>query len=157
MHKALLICLILCLVITSASAKPAGRNIMETAVAEGNFKTLVMALETSGLNVTLNGTGPFTLFAPTDAAFAKIPKAQLATLMANKTKLKAVLAYHMVPGELMSTDLTGGMLIKTLRGDSLTIKLANGGVMVNNATIVRANIGSTNGVIHAIDTVLVFK
>jgi uncharacterized surface protein with fasciclin (FAS1) repeats len=77
--------------------------------------------------------------------------------MANKTKLGTVLAYHMVPGKLMSTDLTGGMLIKTLQGDSLTIKLANGGVMINNATIVRANISSTNGVIHAFDTLLVLK
>ena len=120
MHKALLICLILCLAITSASTKPAGRNIIETAAAEGNFKTLVTALETSGLNVTLNGTGTFTLFAPTDAAFAKIPKAQLAALMANKTKINAVLAYHVVPGKLMSTDLTGGMMLKTLQGESLT-------------------------------------
>jgi uncharacterized surface protein with fasciclin (FAS1) repeats len=157
MHKALLICSILCLVIASASAKPAGRNIMDTAAAEGNFKTLVTALETSGLNVTLNGTGTFTLLAPTDAAFAKIPKAQLAALMANKTKLTFVLAYHVVPGKLMSTDLTGGMKVKTLQGDTLNIKLANGGVMINNATIVRANIGCTNGVIHAIDTVLVPK
>jgi uncharacterized surface protein with fasciclin (FAS1) repeats len=130
---------------------------METAAAEGNFKTLVTALETSGLNVTLNGTGPFTLFAPTDAAFAKIPKAQLAALMANKTKLNSVLAYHVIPGKLMSTDLTDGMKVKTLQGDTLTIKLANGGVMVNNATMVRANVGCTNGVIHAIDTVLLPK
>ncbi len=155
MHKALMICLIICLVITSASAS--GRNIMDTAAAESNFKTLVTALETSGLNVTLNGTGTFTLFAPTDAAFAKIPKAQLAALMANKTKINAVLAYHVVPGKLMSTDLTGGMMLKTLQGESLTIKYANGGVMVNNATMVRANIDCTNGVIHAIDTVLVPK
>jgi uncharacterized surface protein with fasciclin (FAS1) repeats len=157
MNKALLICLILCLVITLASSKPAERNIIETAAAEGNFKTLVTALETSGLNVTLNGTGTFTLFAPTDAAFAKIPKAQLTTLMTNKTRLSSVLAYHLIPGKLTSTDLTGGMKTRTLQGDTLTIKLANGGVMVNNATIVRANIGCTNGVIHAIDTVLVPK
>jgi uncharacterized surface protein with fasciclin (FAS1) repeats len=157
MHKALLICLILSLVITSTSAKPAGRNIMDAAAAEGNFKTLLTALETSGLNVTLNGTGTFTLFAPTDAAFAKIPKAQLAALMANKTKLNSVLAYHVIPGKLMSTDLTDGMKVKTQQGDTLTIKLANGGVMVNNATMVRANIGCTNGVIHAIDTVLLPK
>jgi uncharacterized surface protein with fasciclin (FAS1) repeats len=130
---------------------------MDAAAAEGNFKTLLTALETSGLNVTLNGTGTFTLFAPTDAAFAKIPKAQLAALMANKTKLNSVLAYHMIPGKLMSTDLIDGMKVKTLQGDTLTIKLANGGVMVNNATMVRANIDCTNGVIHAIDTVLMPK
>jgi len=157
MHKALMICLIICLVITSASAKSGGRNIRDAAAAESNFKTLVTALEISGLNVTLNSTGTFTLFAPTDAAFAKIPKAQLAALMANKTKINTVLAYHVVPGKLMSTDLTGGMMLKTLQGESLTIKYANGGVMVNDATMVRANIDCTNGVIHAIDTVLMPK
>jgi uncharacterized surface protein with fasciclin (FAS1) repeats len=132
----------------------AGKNIVGTAEAAGNFKTLVTALETAGLVNTLNGTGPFTVFAPTDAAFAKIPSATLNALLANKTQLSAVLTYHVVPGKVMSTDLKNGMMVKTVEGKNLTISLANGGVMVNNAKVVQADIVCSNGVIHAIDTVL---
>jgi uncharacterized surface protein with fasciclin (FAS1) repeats len=139
------------------SMSPGGKNIVDTAVAAGNFKTLVTALQTAGLVNTLNGTGPFTVFAPTDAAFAKIPNATLKTLLANKTQLTAVLTYHVVPGKVMSTDLKNGMMVKTVQGENLSIKLANGGVMVNNANVTKANIDCTNGVIHAIDTVLMPK
>jgi uncharacterized surface protein with fasciclin (FAS1) repeats len=139
------------------SMSPGGKNIVDTAVAAGNFKTLVTALQTAGLVNTLIGKGPFTVFAPTDAAFAKIPNATLKTLLANKTQLTAVLTYHVVPGKVMSTDLKNGMMVKTVQGENLSIKLANGGVMVNNANVTKANIVCENGVIHAIDTVLMPK
>jgi uncharacterized surface protein with fasciclin (FAS1) repeats len=139
----------------SMDMSPGGKNIVDTAIAAGNFKTLVTALETAGLADTLKGDGPFTVFAPTDAAFAKIPKDQLNALMANKTQLTALLTYHVVPGKVMSTDLKNGMMIKTVPGENLIISLANGGVMVNDAKVVQTDIVSTNGVIHAIDTVLI--
>ena len=138
------------------SMSPGGKNIVDTAIAAGNFTTLVMALQTAGLVSTLNGTGPFTVFAPTDAAFAKIPNATLNALLANKTQLTAVLTYHVVPSKVMSTDLKNGMMIKTVQGENLTINTTNG-VMVNNAKVVQADINCTNGVIHAIDTVLMPK
>jgi uncharacterized surface protein with fasciclin (FAS1) repeats len=132
----------------------AEKDIVDTAVAAGNFKTLVSAVQAAGLVDTLKGTGPFTVFAPTDDAFAKIPKDQIDALLANKTQLAAVLTYHVVPGKVMSTDLKNEMMVKTVQGENITISLANGGVMVNDATVVQANIVCTNGVIHAIDTVL---
>lgn len=135
----------------------AGKDIIDTALAAGNFKTLAAALQAAGLVDTLKGTGPFTVFAPTDAAFAKIPNATLNALLANKTQLTAVLTYHVVPGKVMSTDLKNGMMAKTVQGENLTIKLENGGVMVNNAKVVQADIVCTNGVIHVIDTVLMPK
>ncbi|MDD1742924.1 MAG: fasciclin domain-containing protein [Methanotrichaceae archaeon] len=130
------------------------KDIVDTAAAAGNFKTLVSAVQTAGLVDTLKSAGPFTVFAPTDDAFAKIQKDQLAALLANKTQLTSVLTYHVVPGMVISTDLKNGMILKTVQGENLTISLANGSVMVNNATVVQANIGSTNGIIHAINTVL---
>jgi uncharacterized surface protein with fasciclin (FAS1) repeats len=139
----------------SMDTPPGGKNIVDTAIAAGNFKTLVTALQAAGLADTLKGDGPFTVFAPTDEAFAKIPKDQLNALMANKTLLIALLTYHVVPGKVMSTDLKNGMMIKTVPGENLIISLANGGVMVNDAKVVQADIVSTNGVIHAIDTVLI--
>jgi hypothetical protein len=139
------------------SMSPGGKNIVDTAIAAGNFKTLVTALQAAGLVDTLNGKGPFTVFAPTDAAFAKIPNATLNALLANKTQLTAVLTYHVVPSKVMSTDLKNGMMVKTVQGENLAISLAKGGVMVNNAQVVQADIVCTNGVIHAIDTVLMPK
>jgi uncharacterized surface protein with fasciclin (FAS1) repeats len=139
----------------SMDRSPGGKNIVDTAIAAGNFKTLVTALQAAGLADTLKGDGPFTVFAPTDEAFAKIPKDQLNALMANKTLLIALLTYHVVPGKVMSTDLKNGMTIKTVPGENLIISLDNGGVMVNDAKVVQADIVSTNGVIHAIDTVLI--
>jgi uncharacterized surface protein with fasciclin (FAS1) repeats len=138
----------------SMDTSPGGKNIVDTAIAAGNFKTLVTALQTTGLADTLKEDGPFTVFAPTDAAFAKMPKDQLNALMANKTQLTALLTNHVVPGEVMSTDLKNGMTVKTVKGENLIISLANGGVMVNGARVVQADIVCTNGVIHAIDTVL---
>lgn len=129
------------------------KDIVDTAIAAGNFKTLVSAIQAAGLVETLKGEGPFTVFAPTDAAFAKIPKDQIEALLANKTQLTAVLTYHVVPGKIMSTDLKNGMMVKTVQGENLTINTIMG-PMVNDAKIVQADIVAKNGVIHAIDTVL---
>jgi uncharacterized surface protein with fasciclin (FAS1) repeats len=102
---------------------------------------------------TLKGEGPFTVFAPTDEAFAKIPEDQIQALLANKTQLTEVLTYHVVAGSVMSTDLEDGMQVETLQGGNLSIDTTEG-VMVNDAKVVQADIECTNGVIHAIDTVL---
>lgn len=129
-------------------------DIVDTAVAAGNFQTLVSAVEAAGLVDTLKGEGPFTVFAPTDEAFAKIPQDQLESLLANKTQLTAVLTYHVVAGKVMSTDLTDDMAVATIQGENVTINLDEGSVMVNDAKVVQADIECSNGVVHAIDTVL---
>jgi uncharacterized surface protein with fasciclin (FAS1) repeats len=142
-------------VIALASLSAQAADIVDTAVAAGNFKTLVTALKAAGLVDTLKGPGPFTVFAPTDEAFAKIPKADLDKLLANKAKLKSVLTYHVVPGKVMSTDIKPGK-VKSVQGAQLTISTA-GGVMVDKAKVVAADVAADNGVIHAIDTVLMPK
>lgn len=129
-------------------------DIVDTAVAAGNFQTLVSAVEEAGLVDTLKGEGPFTVFAPTDEAFAKIPQEQLESLLANKTQLNAVLTYHVIAGKVMSTDLTDDMAVATVQGENVTINLDEGSVMVNDAKVVQADIECSNGVVHAIDTVL---
>ena len=131
------------------------KDIVDTAVSAGNFKTLVTALKAADLVPTLKGNGPFTVFAPTDEAFAKIPKADLDALLKDKAKLKAVLAYHVVPGKVMSKDLKAGK-VTTVQGSDVTISTM-GGAMVNNAKVVSADVAADNGVIHAIDTVLMPK
>ena len=120
-------------------------------MAAGNFKTLVTALKAAGLVDTLKGKGPFTVFAPTDDASAKISKADLDALLDNKAKLKWVLTYHVVAGKVMSSDIKPGK-VKTMEGERLTISTKDG-VMVNNAKVVAADVTADNGVIHAIDTV----
>jgi len=130
-------------------------DIVDTAVAAGNFNTLVTALKAAGLVDTLKGKGPFTVFAPTDEAFAKIPKADLDALLANKARLKSVLTYHVVSGKIMSTDIKPGM-IKTVQGGKLKIG-TTGGVMVDKAKVVTADVAADNGVIHAVDKVLMPK
>ena len=129
-------------------------DIVDTAVAAGNFQTLVSAVEAAGLVDTLKGEGPFTVFAPTDEAFAKIPQEQLESLLENKTQLTAVLTYHVIAGKVMSTDLTDDMAVATVQGENVTINLDEGGVMVNDVKVVQADIECSNGVVHAIDTVL---
>ena len=151
MRKQLLACAVLALASLSAHAA----DIVDTAVAAGNFKTLVTALKAAGLVDTLKGPGPFTVFAPTDAAFAKIPKADLDALLADKTKLKSVLTYHVVPGKILSADIKAGK-VDTVQGTQVTIG-TQGGVMVDKATVVTADVAADNGVIHAIDTVLMPK
>ena len=142
-------------VIALASLSAQAADIVDTAVAAGNFKTLVTALKAAGLVDTLKGPGPFTVFAPTDEAFAKIPKADLNKLLANKKKLKSVLTYHVVSGKIMSADIKPGK-VKTVQGTNVTIATTDG-VMVNNAKVVTADVAADNGVIHAIDTVLMPK
>ena len=133
---------------------PSVADIVDTAAVAGNFQTLVSAVEAAGLVDTLKGEGPFTVFAPTDEAFAKIPEDQLEALLANKTQLTEVLTYHVVAGKVMSTDLTDDMSVATVQGENVTITLDDEGVMVNEAKVVQADIECINGVIHAIDTVL---
>jgi uncharacterized surface protein with fasciclin (FAS1) repeats len=130
-------------------------DIVDTAVGAGSFKTLASALGAAGLVDTLKGKGPFTVFAPNDAAFAKIPKADLDALLKDKAKLTAVLTYHVVPGKVMAADVKAGK-VKTVQGSELTITTSNG-VMVNNAKVIKTDIVADNGVIHVIDTVLMPK
>jgi uncharacterized surface protein with fasciclin (FAS1) repeats len=131
------------------------KDIVDTAVGAGQFKTLAAALEKADLVQTLKGPGPFTVFAPTDAAFAKIPKAQLDALLADKAKLTAVLAYHVVPGKVMAEDVKPGK-VATVQGSDLNLAMA-GGVRVNEANVIKMDITADNGVIHVIDKVVMPK
>lgn len=149
--KKLFIASVLSLSALAAQAK----DIVETAVAAGQFKTLATALQAAGLVDTLKGKGPFTVFAPTDAAFAKIPKAQLDALLADKAKLTAVLTYHVVPGKVMAKDVKAGK-VKTVQGGELTIATA-GGVTVDGAKVIATDVTASNGVIHVIDSVVLPK
>lgn len=149
--KKILAISLLSLAAFSAQAK----DIVDTAVGAGNFKTLAAALTAAGLISTLKGPGPFTVFAPTDEAFAKIPKAQLDALLADKAKLTAVLTYHVVAGKVMAKDVKAGK-VKTVQGSELTVTTV-GGVMVDNAKVIGTDIVADNGVIHVIDSVLMPK
>ena len=131
------------------------KDIVDTAVAAGNFKTLATALTAAGLIDTLKGKGPFTVFAPTDEAFAKVPKADLDALLADKAKLTAVLTYHVVPGKVMAKDVKAGK-VKTVQGSEITIT-TKGGVMVDKARVTATDIVADNGVIHVIDSVIMPK
>lgn len=131
------------------------KDIVDTAVAAGDFKTLAVALEKAGLIDTLKGKGPFTVFAPTDAAFAKVPKKDLDALLADKSKLAAVLTYHVVPGSVMAKDIKAGT-VKTVQGSDLTVS-TSAGVKVDGANVVKADIVADNGVIHVIDSVVLPK
>lgn len=141
--------------VTVAAFSVQAKDIVDTAVSAGTFKTLATALTAAGLVDTLKGPGPFTVFAPTDAAFAKIPKAQLDALLADKAKLTAVLTYHVVPGKVMAKDVKAGM-VKTVQGSDMTIT-TNGGVMVDGAKVTATDIVADNGVIHVIDSVVMPK
>jgi uncharacterized surface protein with fasciclin (FAS1) repeats len=131
----------------------AEKNIVDTAVAAGSFNTLVTAIQKAGLVDTLKGKGPFTVFAPTDAAFAKIPKAQLDALLADKAMLTKVLTYHVVAGKVMAADVKAGS-VKSVEGEMLNITTDNGGVQVDKANVVKTDIVASNGVIHVIDSVM---
>jgi uncharacterized surface protein with fasciclin (FAS1) repeats len=128
-------------------------SILDTAAAAGNFTTLIAAVDAAGLTETLSGEGPFTVFAPTDEAFAALPEGTVEGLLADPEALAAILTYHVVPGAVMSTDLTDGMKAATVNGAEVTIMTANG-VMVNDANVTTADIAATNGVIHVIDKVI---
>jgi uncharacterized surface protein with fasciclin (FAS1) repeats len=138
--------------VLSTSLATAAEDIVDTAVAAGNFTTLVTAIKAAGLVDTLKGKGPFTVFAPTDAAFAKIPKADLDALLKDKAKLTAVLTYHVVPAKVMAKDVKAGDA-PTVNGKPLKITTSYG-VKVNDAKVTATDIVATNGVIHVIDTVL---
>ncbi len=148
----------LALTAATAFAMPAfaqDKDIVDTAVAAGSFNTLATALTAAGLVETLKGEGPFTVFAPTDAAFAALPAGTVEDLLKpeNKDKLVAILTYHVVPGKVMSTDLTEGMKAKTVNGAEVTITL-EGGPKVNGAVISMPDVAASNGVIHVIDSVI---
>ena len=130
-------------------------NIVETAVAAGDFTTLVTAVEAADLAGTLSGEGPYTVFAPTDAAFDALPAGTLDDLLADPEALANVLTYHVVDGDVMAADLSDGMEVEALNGETLTISIDGDTVKVNDATVTTADIVTSNGVIHVIDTVLV--
>lgn len=140
---------------TAAYAGAAKKDIVDTAVNAGTFETLVAAVSAAELVDTLKSDGPFTVFAPTDAAFAALPDGTVEMLLKpeNKEQLVAVLTYHVVPGKVMSTDLSDDMTAATVQGSDITIDLDNG-VKVNEATVVTADIETSNGVIHVIDAVI---
>jgi uncharacterized surface protein with fasciclin (FAS1) repeats len=141
--------------LTASSAFSAGHSldIVGTAIDAGTFTTLVAAVEAAGLVDTLKSEGPFTVFAPTDEAFAALPEGTIEGLLADPEALAAILTYHVVAGKVMSTDLSDGMTATTVNGADITI-MTEGGVMVNGANVVAADIEASNGVIHVIDTVL---
>ena len=143
----------------SGAVSAQGKDIVDTAVAAGQFKTLAAALGAAGLVDTLKGQGPFTVFAPTDEAFAKLPKGTVEELLKpeNKAKLIAILTYHVVPGKVMAADVVKVKSAKTVQGGSIKVNAAGGKVMVDGANVVKADIGASNGVIHVVDSVLMPK
>ena len=151
MKKSLIALALTALATTAVQAK----DIVDTAVGAGSFKTLATALQAAGLVDTLKGKGPFTVFAPTDEAFAKLPKADLEALLKDKAKLTAVLTYHVVAGQVMAKDVKAGP-VKSVQGGSLTLG-TTGGVTVDGAKVIMADVKADNGVIHAIDTVVIPK
>ncbi len=142
--------------VAGTSVQAQQKDIVDTAVAAGSFKTLAAALQAAGLVDTLKGNGPFTVFAPTDEAFAKLPAGTVEELLKpeNKAKLTAILTYHVVPGKVMASQVVSLKEAKTVNGKSVKIAVDNGTVMIDNAKVVKTDIGATNGVIHVIDTVI---
>lgn len=151
--KKMLLCAALALGSWSAAR---AADIVDTAVAAGQFHTLVTAVKAAGLVETLKGPGPFTVFAPTDAAFAKLPPGALDSLLANPAKLKQVLLYHVVPGKVTSSQVKPGA-VKTAEGAEARLSTGGGKVMIDRATVVKADVEADNGVIHVIDSVIMPK
>ena len=148
--------LVLALTLPFAAARAETKDIVDVAAGNGSFNTLVTAIKAADLVDTLKGDGPFTVFAPTDEAFAKLPEGTVEDLLKpeNKDKLVAILTYHVVPSKVMSSDIAGKKtMAKTVEGDELTVD-ATSGVKVDEATVTTADVGASNGVIHVIDTVL---
>lgn len=140
--------------VASAAAQAPAKDIVTTAVEAGSFKTLAAALQAAGLVETLKGQGPFTVFAPTDAAFAKLPAGTVEALLKDKEKLTAILTYHVVPGKVEAKDVVKLSSAKTVNGKSVTVKVAGDKVMVDGATVTATDVQASNGVIHVIDTVI---
>ena len=138
---------------TARSTEP--RNVVQTAVAAGQFKTLAKLLKSAGLSDELQQAGPFTVFAPTDAAFKKVPKKTLNVLLQDKAKLKAVLLYHVVSGKVTSADVVKLSSAKTLGGKAVRIRVSGGNVFVNSAKVTKPDVMASNGVIHVINRVLI--
>jgi uncharacterized surface protein with fasciclin (FAS1) repeats len=149
----------LTLAVSSARAQLAPKDVVDTAVAAGSFKTLAKALQAADLVETLKGAGPFTVFAPTDEAFAKLPAGTVENLLKpeNKAKLKRILTYHVVAGKVMAADAAKLTSAKAVSGDALTIAAQGGTVMVDKARVVKADVAASNGVIHVIDAVVLPK
>ena len=147
---------VLGLTVGSTIARAAEKDIVDTAVSAGQFKTLVSALNAAGLVETLKGDGPFTVFAPTDEAFAKLPSGTLENLLKpeNKDQLVAILTYHVVPGKVEAADVVKLDEAKTVNGKMVNIKVEGGTAMVNDAKVTKADIAASNGVIHVIDMVI---
>jgi len=142
---------------TGGTADVSEKNIVETAVGAGLFNTLVTAVKAAGLVETLSGPGPFTVFAPTDEAFAKLPAGTVEKLLQDKAKLASILTYHVVSGKYMAADVLKMSSLKSVQGQNITISLKDGAPMVDNAKIVKTDIVCSNGVIHVIDTVILPK
>ncbi len=136
------------------AADPKPMDIVDTAVSAGSFNTLATALKAAGLIDTLKGKGPFTVFAPTDDAFKKLPAGTLEKLLADKAQLTKVLTYHVVAGKVMAADVVKLKEAKTVEGSMVKITVTNGAVKVNDANVVKTDIGASNGVIHVIDSVI---
>jgi uncharacterized surface protein with fasciclin (FAS1) repeats len=130
------------------------KDIVDTAVAAGSFETLVAAVKAAGLVETLKGEGPFTVFAPTDEAFSKLPEGTVEALLKDKEKLAAILTYHVVSGKVMASDVVKLSSAKTVQGQEVEIKVSGEGVMIDNANVIKTDIETSNGVIHVIDTVI---
>ena len=148
---------VIALSVSIGAASATSKNIVETAVQSGKFNTLVAALNAAGLVNTLNGKGPFTVLAPSDTAFSKLPAGTVDGLLMpeNKAKLVSILAYHVIPGKIMSGDIVGKKIsVKTVQGSEVSVD-AMYGVKINNSNVVSADIAATNGVIHVIDKVLI--
>ena len=139
-----------------SAAQAQSKDIVDTAVAAGSFKTLAKALQAADLVDTLKGKGPFTVFAPTDEAFAKLPQGTLEDLLkpANKDKLRRILTYHVVPGRVTATDVVKLKSAKAVSGDTIDIKASGGNVTVDDAHVIKTDISASNGVIHVIDSVI---
>ena len=147
---------VLTMTAAGAGAQESNKDIVDTAVAAGSFKTLAKALQAAGLVETLKGKGPFTVFAPTDEAFAKLPAATLNDLLKpeNKAKLQRILTYHVVAGRVAAADVVKLRTAKAVSGDSIDIRTNGGMVMVDNAHVVKTDINASNGIIHVIDAVI---
>lgn len=139
-----------------ANGAMAADTIVDVAASNGNFKTLVAAVKAAGLADTLSGKGPFTVFAPTDAAFAKLPPGTVDALLKDVPKLKSILTYHVVAGKVMAKDVTSGA-VPTVNGQSINVMVSPAGVTVNDANVTATDVAASNGVIHVIDTVLLPK
>jgi len=159
MKKFLMLCAALALFAAPVRAADAPKTIVETAVAAGKFKTLVAAVKAAGLVDALSGKGPLTVFAPTDEAFAKLPKGTVESLLLpeNKDKLVAILTYHVAAGDMTADKVVKTTSIKSLQGQPITVKVTNGKVTVDKANVVATDIKCSNGVIHVIDAVILPK